>query len=50
MGGLKHFVKFTRKHLCQILYFNKVTGLRPEACNFIKKETFTVAASGLTMS
>ena len=26
---LKNFAKFTRKHLCQSLFFNKVAGLRP---------------------
>ena len=26
---LKNFVKFTRKHLCQSLFFHKVAGLRP---------------------
>ena len=31
--------KFTRKYLCQSLLFNKVAGLRPQACNFSKKET-----------
>ena len=25
--------------MCQSLTFNKVAGLRPQACNFIKKET-----------
>ena len=35
-GALKHFVKFTGKHLHQGLFFNKVAG---GACNFIKKET-----------
>ena len=33
---LRNFAKFTRKHLCQSLFFNKVAD---EACNFIKKET-----------
>ena len=28
-GVLRSFAKFTGKHLCQSLYFNKVTGLRP---------------------
>ena len=28
-GVLKNFAKFTRKHLCQSLSFNKVAGLRP---------------------
>ena len=27
-GALKHFAKFTGKHLCQSFFFNKVTGLR----------------------
>ena len=31
---LRNFAKFTRKHLCQGLFFDKVSG----ACNFIKKE------------
>ena len=35
---LKRFTKFTGKHLCHRLFFNKVAGL---ACNFIKKETLT---------
>ena len=26
---LKKFAKFTAKHLCQSLFFNKVAGLRP---------------------
>ena len=34
----KNFAKFTVKHLCRSLIFNKVAGLRPEACNFIKKQ------------
>ena len=29
------------KHLCQSLFFNKVAGLKPEGCNFIKKGTMT---------
>ena len=28
-GVLRNFAKFTRKHLCQSLFFNKVAGLRP---------------------
>ena len=42
-GGLKNFVKFTLKHLCQGLFFNKVAGLKPKSCNFIKKETLAPA-------
>ena len=34
-GVLKDFAKFIGKHLCQSLFFNKVTGLS----NFIEKET-----------
>ena len=35
-GVLTNFAKFTGKHLCQNLFFNKAAGL---ACNFIEKET-----------
>ena len=28
-GVLRNFTKFTGKHLCQSLFFNKVVGLRP---------------------
>ena len=28
IGALKNIAKFTRKHLCQSLFFSKVTGLR----------------------
>ena len=37
-GVLRNFAKLTRKHLCQRLFFNKVTAL---ACNFIEKDTLT---------
>ena len=36
-GVLENMAKFTIKHLCQYLFFNKVAAGRP--CNFIKKET-----------
>ena len=36
---LRNFAKFTEKHLCQRLFFNKVAGLRPQACKFPKKES-----------
>ena len=36
-GVLRSFAKFTEKHLCQSLFFDKVTG--GGGCNFIKKET-----------
>ena len=29
-GVLKNFAKFTGKHLCQSLSFNKIAGLRPQ--------------------
>ena len=35
-GVFKNFAKFTGKHMCRSLFFNKVTGI---AWNFIKKET-----------
>ena len=35
-GVLKNLAKFTGKHLCQSLFFNKVTGCK--TYNFIKKE------------
>ena len=28
-GVLRNFAKFTGKHLCQVLFYNKVTGLGP---------------------
>ena len=52
-GVHKHFAKFTRKHLCQSLFFNKVAELMSEAlfkkrfwhCEFceIFKTTFFTA-------
>ena len=35
-GVLRNFAKFTGKHLCQSLFFNKVAGLRP-ACLLKKR-------------
>ena len=35
-GVFKNLAKFTGKHMCWSLIFNKVTGI---AWNFIKKET-----------
>ena len=29
IGVLRNFAKFTGKHLCQTLFYNKVAGLRP---------------------
>ena len=42
-GVLRNFAKFTGKHLCQNLIFNKVAGLRP--ATLLKKETLTQALS-----
>ena len=36
-GVLKDFLKFTGKHLCLTLFFNKVAGLI--VYNFVEKET-----------
>ena len=44
-GVLRNFTKFRGKHLCQSLFFNKITSLRPEACNFINKETLVQVLS-----
>ena len=41
-GVLRNFTKFTGKHLCQGLVFNKVTGPRPAT---LLKETLTQAFS-----
>ena len=35
-GVLRNFAKFTGKHLCQSLFFNKVAGLRCFPVNFVK--------------
>ena len=37
---LKNFAKFTRKHLCRSLFFNKVAGLRP--ATLLKRDSGTV--------
>ena len=36
-GVLKKFAKFTGRHLCQSIFFNKVADLRP--ATLLKKET-----------
>ena len=36
-GVLRNFAKFTGKHLCQCLFFNKVAGLRP--ATLLKRDT-----------
>ena len=34
-GVLRNFAKFTGKHLCQSLFFDKVAGLRPGFLNLL---------------
>ena len=43
-GVLQNFAKFTRKHLLQSLFFNKVAGLRPAALlkNRLRQRCFLV--------
>ena len=38
-GVLRNFTKFTGKHLCQSLFFSKVTGLSPAV--LLKKDPGT---------
>ena len=38
-GALKNFAKFTEEHLCQRLYFNKVTSLN--ITKFLRTPFFT---------
>ena len=38
-GVLRNFAKFTKKHLCQSLFFNKVAGLRP--ATLLKRDSGT---------
>ena len=42
-GALKNFANFTRKHLRQSLFLNKVAGLSPASCNLFKKDSSTGA-------
>ena len=44
-GVLRNFAKFTRKHLCQRLFFNKVAGLGEISKNTFFYRTPPVAAS-----
>ena len=44
-GVLRNFAKFTGKHLCQSLYFNKVAGLIPEEKNTFFTEHLWATAS-----
>ena len=34
---LRNFVNFTGKHLCQVLFYNKVAGPEPEPATLLKK-------------
>ena len=38
-GVLKNFTKSKEKHLCWILFLNKVASCRAPVCNFMKEET-----------
>ena len=48
-GALKNFAKFTEKHLCQSVFFNKVAGLREifKSIFFIEQLQLPAAASKL---
>ena len=37
-GVLRNFAKFTEKHLCQSLFFNKASGLA-KSCSVLKTQT-----------
>ena len=39
-GVIKNFTKFTGKHQCQSLFFNKVAGLRPATLLKTGSDTF----------
>ena len=39
-GAFKNFAKFTGKHLCQSVFFNKVAGLRPHFSQNISLRMF----------
>ena len=41
-GALRNFTKFTGKHLCQSLFFNKVVGLRLKLYNIADHDTISV--------
>ena len=41
IGVRKNFTKFTGKHLCMSLFFNKVAGLRPSGLQIYYNETPT---------
>ena len=39
-GVLRNLAKFTGKHLCQSLFFNKVAGLKPVFITIFKTDAF----------
>ena len=39
-GVLRNLAKFTGKHLCQSLFFNKVAGLKPVLITIFKTDAF----------
>ena len=39
-GVLRNFSRFTGKHLCQSLFFNKVVSESPVSVSFLKKSPF----------
>ena len=51
-GVLRNFTKFTGKHLCQSLFFNKVAGPRCFPVNFVKllRTPFLQSTAGATAS
>ena len=46
----KNFIKFTGKHLCQSLFFNKVAFLRPEKDNNSQLAVFFFSVSQVFVS
>ena len=50
-GAPKNFAKFTEKHFCQSLYFNKVADIKPATLTFvIFKNTFFYRATPMAAS
>ena len=46
--GLKNFAKFTGKHLCRSLFFDKVAGLKP--VTLLKRDCSTCVFLGISWS
>ena len=50
-GVFRNFAKFTGKHLCQSLFFNKVAGVRPaKYTRFSSSLAYTTVASSVTFN